>query len=43
MVPAANGNQKGSFVVSIIKGIKPSIVDVIVNKIGCIFTLQAFK
>jgi len=42
IVPAANGNQNGSFVDPIINGLKPSTVDVIVSIIGRILKLQAF-
>ena len=42
MVPDANGNQKASFSVPTINGIKPRIVETTVRKMGNIFAFQAF-
>ena len=42
IVPAANGNQKASFPVPTMNGMKPRIVETTVRKIGIILTFHAF-
>lgn len=39
----ANGSQNELLSLSIMNGIKPQIVDMIVSKIGTIFMLKAFR
>lgn len=41
MVPAANGNQKASFSVPTMKGMKPKMVETTVRKMGTTFAFQA--
>ena len=42
IVPDANGNQKASFSVPTMKGMKPRIVETTVRKIGTILAFHAF-
>ena len=41
IVPAANGNQNASLSVPTIKGMKPSMVEITVRKIGTTLAFQA--
>ena len=41
MVPAANGNQKASFPVPIMNGMKPRMVETTVRKMGRILAFHA--